>query len=49
MDMVKKYLLRLPEGLVTLEKEELVRRVKERVFSETGTMLAEEIRYIGEF
>ena len=29
MDMVKKYLLRLPEGLVTLEKEELVRRVKE--------------------
>lgn len=29
MDLVKKYVLRLPEGIVTMQKEELVQRVKE--------------------
>ena len=36
-------------GATASDYAALVRRVKERVFSETGTMLAEEIRYIGEF
>lgn len=29
MDLVKKYVVRLPEGIVTMEKDELVQRVKE--------------------
>ncbi len=29
MDLVKKYVLHLPEGLVTMEKDELVQRVKD--------------------
>ena len=28
MDLVKKYILRLPEGVVTMEKEELVAKIK---------------------
>ncbi len=38
------------EGGATAEDyRKLILRVKERVFSETGTLLSEEIRYIGEF
>ncbi len=29
MDLVKKYVLRLPDGIVTMEKEELVQRIKD--------------------
>ena len=29
MDLVKKYVLRLPQGIVTMEKDELVAKVKE--------------------
>ena len=31
MDLVKKYILRLPDGIVTMEKPELVARIKELV------------------
>ena len=36
MDLVKKYVLRLPQGIVTMEKDELVAKVKEILKDHVG-------------